>query len=150
MKLKDTLKFMTVLFCVITTGQVVFVASFNLLYDSEAMFSMWDLLKMPAVALAGVMPTLLFVRSETAPRAELIVRNALHFVLTAGIVFGLLFYFGWIDDIINAAIVLAFFLAIYIPAHVVAGIQEKKLADRLNERISAFYRAENETHRDEP
>jgi hypothetical protein len=147
MKLKYALKLMFHMFCIITTGQVFFVSVILLINEPDAVFTMREMLQMPFVALAGVLPILIFVRSEKATRTELIVRNVLHFILTAGIVLGLLIYFGWMYAS-NAVIIIGFFLAIYIPAYIVQEIRDRKLAKQLNERINAFHNTENETHRD--
>ena len=149
MKLKAALKNMFTLFCIITTFETIFIASISWLPDQNFIFNARDLFKIPFVAFAGVLPVLILVRSEKTPRAELMIRKTLHFILTAGVVFGLLIYFGWMD-MTNAVFIAAFFLAIYIPATVVQEIRAKKLADQLNAKINAFHKAENATHREVP
>jgi magnesium-transporting ATPase (P-type) len=145
MKLKEALKFMSILFCVITTLESIFIASVSLLFDPSFIIDAWDILRILFVALTGVLPVLILIRSEKAPRAELMIRKILHFILTAGIVFTLLIYFGWMG-MANALIITLFFLAIYISATIVQEIQARKLADQLNARLDAFHKAENETH----
>lgn len=149
MKLNEALKFMFYLFCVITTFEVLFVAISSSILAPNLLFDMWDLLKLPFVAFSSVLPVLILVRRETAPRMELRLRKVLHFVLTAAVVSGLLIYFGWMYAT-NAIFIAAFFLAIYIAASVIQEIREKKLAQKLNKQINAFHDAENATHHKEP
>ena len=149
MKLAYALKFMFVLFCVITAFQVLFVGIVNIALNNDVMFSMRDLLKLPLISLAGVLPTLIFIRTKTKPpsKAESIIKSVLHFILTAGGIFGLLIYFKWLEPA-NAVFIVTFFLVIYIPAYIFQELRDRKLARQINERINAFHEAENATHRD--
>ncbi|MCL2163676.1 MAG: DUF3021 domain-containing protein [Oscillospiraceae bacterium] len=152
MRLKDTLKFMFTLFCAVTTFQVIFIGVMNLIYDNGFMMSMRDILRLPIISFLSALPMLIFVRSKTKKplaRVKAILLQALHFTLTAGIVFGLLVYFGWVDAA-NAIFIVVFFLAIYISAYVFQELRDRKLAKQLNERINAFHSAENAAHNDEP
>ena len=149
MKLKDALKEMVVLFCVITTCVILFMSLIPL-YDSDGfIFTARDLYKIPLVALLGTIPLLILVRKETASKTEVNVRKVLHFVLTAGLVLGTLMFFGWLDTT-SAVSIIVFFLALYIAVWIVASVREKRLADKLNERINAFHSGENATHKDGP
>ncbi len=149
MKLKDTLKYMFHIFCVITTFETLFIATESLINDSNFVLNAWELYKILIIAFTSVLPMLIFVRSETASRMGMIIRKVIHFVLTSGIVFSLLIYFKWMDAK-NAVFIALFFLSIYIPAHIIGEIRAKQLADKLNERINAFHKAENATHPDKP
>ena len=149
MKLKDALKFMFVLFCVITTFETLLIAVLGAVDSMGFSFEARELYKPALVALAGVLPVLILVRRENAPRKEWMLRKALHFLLTAGAVFWLLIYFGWLEAN-NALIIMIFFLVIYISAYTVSGVRAKRLAERLNERINAFRDSENATRGDRP
>ena len=151
MKLKYALKFMFFLFCVVTTFQVLLVGVVNIILENDNTMTFWDMLKLPLVSFASVIPTLIFVRGKTnkqQTRAEAVILPILHFALTAGLVFGLLIYFGFMDAA-NAAILVAFFLAIYIPAYIFQELRDRKLAKQLNERINAFHDTENAPPHDE-
>ena len=152
MKLKNAIKFMALLFCILTTAQVLFVGAINMYMDNNMTMTMQDLLRFPLISFAAVLPTLIFVRNKAknrSSRIETFLFPILHFTLTAGIVFGLLIYFGWMDAS-NAIIMVAFFLAIYVPAYAIQEIRDRKLAKRLNEKIDAFHNSENATRADEP
>ncbi|MCL1851452.1 MAG: DUF3021 domain-containing protein [Peptococcaceae bacterium] len=172
MKPLDAVKFMFILFCVITTGQVLFMALIPL-FSEDFIFTAQDLYKIPLVAVLGTLPVILLIHKDTAPKTEIILRNALHFILTATLVLGSLIYLGWLDAE-SAVGITVFFLALYIGVWVVNIKQARKLADKLNERINAIHsetgapcettahretaapwetathKGENATHRDKP
>jgi len=136
MKLKDALRYMFRLFCAVTTFELLFIATLGVIDNAVFGFEARELYKIPFVAFMSVLPVLVMIRSETAPRSEWIIRKALHFVLTAGTVFALLIYFQWIDRQ-NVLFVAVFFLVLYVAAYAVQEIRAKRLADALNERINA-------------
>jgi len=147
MKLKYALKFMFHLFCIITTFQLIFVATTWTIGGEEFSLVPLDLFKLPLIAFVSVLPSFLLVFKDTISHKALTIRMILHFVLTSGIVFGLLIYFGWLSTK-NAVFIVPFFLAIYISAYITQEIRARKLAKQLNEKLNAFHNSENATHHD--
>jgi hypothetical protein len=150
MSLKKELKLLFFLFCIITTCECLFVGIFSLITSRDALFDAWFLIELPFIAFLSVLPTLILWRSETVPRVELIIRRALHFVLTAGIVCGLTIYIGWMDAVSTVVITMAFFLAVYIPVFFIAERRARSLARKINEKIDALRNDENAQHQEEP
>ena len=152
MRLNYALKFMLVLFCVITTFLVIITGVVNWILDKDDVITMWEMLRFLLISFAGVLPTLIFVRGETKKppsRVEAIILPTLHFFLTAGIVFGLMVYFRLIDAT-NAVIFIIFFITLYISVYIFQVLRDRTLAEQLNKRINAFHNTENATRRDEP
>jgi len=147
MTVKETFKVMFFLSCVVTTFLLLFIGLQGVVFSQEISFDGWDLLKLISIAFASALPTLIFVGQEDASRLKTIVISSLHFVLTAGAVFGLQALYGYLDAT-NAFSIAVVFLVIYATAYTAIEIRAKKLADRLNERINAFHGAQNETHKD--
>jgi hypothetical protein len=145
MSLKNTLKTMFFLSCAVTTFLFLFIALQGVFFNLEISFSDMDMLKLISVSFASSLPTLIFAGQETAPHRRIIFLRILHFVLTAGAVFGLQIFYGFMDAT-NAAFVAVVFIVIYVTAYIIIEIREKRLADRLNEKINAFHNTENETH----
>ncbi len=145
MNLKELLKFMFVVFCAITTIVILYIAAEILITDSLWRLSAWDLLKIEFVAFAGTLPVLILLKRENAPRTELIIRQVLHFILTGGIIAGLLIGFGWLSAG-NAAFIAALYICLYSGIYAAGELRARKLAKALNERISAFHNDQNETH----
>lgn len=145
MSLKQWLKTLFLLFCCVTTFLLLLIALQGVfLYPDLALGGM-DMLKLMSISFASVLPSLIFLGSEKASRLKVIFLRILHFILTAGTVFGLQIIYGFMDAT-NAVYVAIVFLVIYTTAYIIIEIREKRLADRLNEKINAFHNAENETH----
>ena len=147
MKLKEGLKILFHLFCALTTFIVLFIAFQAVFLNREASFGGIDLFKLISISFVSVLPSLIFLGQESASRRKSILLRSLHFILTAGAVFGCLLLYGWIDTA-SAMWTVLFFLVVYISASVVIEVRDKKLADKLNEKINAFHNSENETHND--
>ena len=145
MKLKTKLRILFHLFCAITTAIVLYIAIESLILNPGFTIDGWFLLKMASVSFASTLPTLLLLGRDTESRWIRILLLALHFILTSGAVFGLLVLYEWIDAE-NAIYVVLLFLLIYVTAYVGLEIRSRRLAAKLNERINAFRKAENETH----
>jgi inner membrane protein involved in colicin E2 resistance len=107
-----------------------------------------DLWRILLVSLAGTLPTLIYIRSENFSRRRFILFSAIHLLLTAGAVFGLLIYFEWVHAT-NAIFTGIIFIVIYIACYIYFDHQEKKLAKALNEKINAFRKGENASDNDE-
>ena len=142
MRLKETLLFMALMFCVIVTFQVIFTAIYCAVADvsDNTINAAHTLL----IAFSSTLPTLIFLGGSKFHRVWLIARSVLHFILTAAIVFGLLVHFQLINAS-NAVFVATLFLGIYIIGYVIQEMKAKKTADALNKRISAFHDSENAT-----
>jgi len=146
MKLKAALKFMLISACCATTFQVLVLsfASF-IMRDSAEVIYLRDIYIFPLVGFLSALPVLLFVRRESAPRWEWNVRRVLHLLFTMGLVFGTLLYFEVLPPE-NIGVALGFFLVLYTILFIIGGIRAKKLADQINERISASYDGEDASH----
>ena len=146
MRLKEALKFMFYIFCMVTTFETLFIAALGLA-DREMIFTARELFKIPLVAFLSALPVFILVGRDTAPRTEWVIRKVAHFTITAAIVFGLLTYFSWLDKQ-NAFFVILLFLALYAAAYIIQEIRAKQLAAEINKRLTAFQRGENATYRD--
>ena len=141
MRLKEALRFMFFVFCLVTTLETLFIATLGLL-GTGFTFEASELFQIPLVAFLSALPVLILIRSETASRTEWIIRKAAHFALTAGAVFGMLIYFGWLDKQ-NALFVVLFFLIVYAAAYIIQELRAKQLADEINKRLSAYQQGED-------
>jgi len=96
MDLKTGLKWVFVLFCVISTFQVIFVIiiidTVFATADEPRIFSTMYMIELLIIALASSLPTLVLVHNNKS-RASLYIRHVIHFLLTFGAVCGLLIYF---------------------------------------------------------
>jgi len=144
---KDILKVVFNLFCGITTALILFLGIQGAFFVRDFSFNGWDLIKLLSVSLASTLPTLLILGRESTPRGKWVFLLAVHFVLTAGAVFGLLMIYEWINAA-TALYTILMFLGIYVMAYIALEIRARRLARMLNEKINAFHEAENEARDD--
>jgi len=148
MRLKDALKFILISACAATTFQITFVTIFASLFRtgfSPESIYLRDLYFFPLTGFACALPTLLFVRKESAPRWEWIVRRILHLLITTGLVFASLLFFGWVS-LENIWWGLAFFLIMYTTLSIIGTKRANRLAEQINARISASHDSEDASH----
>jgi len=143
MTLKTALKYLVISFCAATTFQVVVVSLTELIFGLGYMPS-WDLYIFPLVGLLCALPIFVLVRRESAPRWEWAIRRAVHFLLTGGLVFGTLAWYGWVTPE-NMWWPFGIFLFLYIAMYIFEAAKAKKLADQINAKI-ASHDSENVTH----
>ena len=146
MTLKNALKTMVISFCAATTFQVAAV-SLATLVAGDNYAHMMPPVELYVFLLVGVLcalPVLVLVRSEAAPRWEWRVRRVLHLLLTGGLTFGALAYFGWVTPE-NLWWPIGIFLFLYAALSVIDAVHAKRLADRINKKI-ASHDDENATH----
>ena len=146
MRLKDALKLMIIIACVATVFQVIFISLFAWVSDYESTLYARELYRLPLTGILSTLPTLIFVGKENISARKLILIRSTHFILTMGIVFGALLYFGLIIDMSNILLVAVIFLITYIIATIIGERQARNLAQQLNERLDAFHNAENASH----
>ena len=142
---KESVKTVLLLACCITTALVLFIGIQGVVSTSGITFGGWDLLKLVSVGFASTLPSLLLIGRKKDSRLIRILLLALHFILTAGAVFGLLILYEWIDAE-SALYTTLMFLIIYVAAYAGLELRSHRLAKKLNERINAFHNTENETH----
>ena len=131
----SALKFIVVLFCVITTAQVVLIM-FTLWLTNLAIMGnearVWA--KVLALSAATSLPVLVLVSKETASILENRTRRVMHFILTGGATFVMLLNYRWLTW--NTAIVIIIvFAVIFIAGSLLWSLHEKSVANQLNRRI---------------
>ena len=142
---KESVKILLVLACCITTFQVIIIGIQGVFITPGISLDGWDLLKIASIGFASTLPSLLLLGRNKDSWLKRMIMFTVHFILTAGIVFGLLILYEWINAT-TALYTAAMFLCLYVAAHVVIEIRSRRLAKRINERINAFHESENETH----
>jgi len=139
-KLKEVLKYMFYLFCIIVTVQVIYILALSEIRGMNASIDYRDLQTILFSSLAGVLPIIITLSwSESAPRRVYFFLFGLHFILTIGFVFGVLYYRNAIERG-NLITTIALFSSIYIGVNIRNELRNKKAVDELNKRISATHK----------
>ena len=140
MRVKKLAVFMFQLFCVVTTLQVALLGLMGLfnIHTVENLaggrMCLDNMLNLLLISLCSTLPVPILLWSETISRAEKIFRRVIHFAITVGAVFGLLYAFGWIS-IINLWILIGSFFLVYFPAYAIKEGRERAAAVELDRQI---------------
>ena len=139
-KLKEVLKYMFYLFCVIVTVQVIYILALSEIRGMNATIDYRDLQTILLSSFAGVLPIIITLNwTESVSRRVYFLLFGLHFILTIGFVFGTLYYRNAIERG-NLITTIALFSAIYIGINIRNELHNKKTMDELNKRISATHK----------
>jgi hypothetical protein len=134
MSAKDCFKTIFMLFCIITTGVVLIMASEVALLERDAVFDYADLFKILLISSLSALPYGIFISKKELSGRSLLVRSILHLLSVIVIVFGLLWRFGWLTAG-NAALIAVMFLGLYAVAAVISSRRDAKLANSINAKI---------------
>jgi hypothetical protein len=122
-------------FCVINTFITLFVAAVLYIYFPGESITPDYILKIPLLSFCSVIPALILFSKKDPSRSEFIVRRILHFIFTVAVVVGLLILFGWLEAR-QLPFFITFFMLIFCTTTYIGFRGEKKLADRINEKIN--------------
>ena len=144
---KAIFKLMFVLFCAITTAQVL-VTMVALRFDIEIALGIISLTRFLVLAFATTLPALIFLvdihRSRFWHRAQFVI----HFILT-----GIVFYLFAIPFnfliYINAVVLGVLYIGLYAIVMAFQEVFSRKLAAKLNKQINVFHSAESASRRDD-
>jgi len=144
MKLKEILKFMLILTCVITIGQILLASVMAIIRGGDIFVDARHLYRYPLMAFSSILPTLIFVNSGPTTKKGWKIRVILHFFLTTAIVLGNSIYhdYYWWRVGVDVGILIPkmlLFIGIYLGVWWVSNRQQQSLSDELNERINEFY-----------
>jgi len=143
MSWRETVKFIPILFCTITTAQVIYmvVIVHAILGHAVEVDTIVLLSRFLIIAILTSLPTLVLIRDKRASRQEIIIRRAIHLVLTMLILVGLLLYYGWFE--LSYIWIAAVFLAIYLSAFKFWYSRSNHTALLINKRIHQIQTFEN-------
>lgn len=143
MSLKEILKFMSILACVITVGYILLVSMMATINENDLSVFAHHLYRYPLIAICSVLPTLIFVNSERATANGWKNRVIFHFFLTGTIVLGssiyLIYYWMQIEVRVGIFVLkMLLFIVFYIGVWAISNRQQQTISNELNERINEF------------
>ena len=141
MRIVDLLKTMVRAFFVIATGIVASIYVFCLVINHDAMFSLDDIGRILLMALACDMPFFIFYSRKELGKKQMLVRQIIHIPVLLAVLFYFAWLWGWVSMNRPKEIIVFILLIIFVYAIVlaVALYQDKKLADKLNDRLKQRY-----------
>jgi len=149
MKLKQTLMLMGIVFCIVAIAVPLILSIITILTGDYAnTIYAQDLYRYPFVAFLSVLPTLLYIGSDSISTVAWRIRKILHAILTIGIVVVMQFVYGWLViewmNLRNMWLPLFMVAGLYVSGIIIARIRMKWLSKKLSERIHATYRTDND------
>ncbi|MDR0903737.1 MAG: DUF3021 family protein [Ruminococcus sp.] len=128
------LKWYFLAFCVINTFITLFVAAVMYIYFPGENITPDYLWKIPLLSFCSVLPAMVLFSKKDPSRREFIMRRILHFVFTVAVVVGLLLIYGWLETR-QLPFFITFFMLVFCTTTYIGFRDEKKLADKINEKI---------------
>ena len=141
MNLNETLKAMLRSYFIITTGIVISMYVFCLIFTPEAGFKLRDIGDILLLALLTDLPQLIFLSKGELSRKQLLVRKLLHLCVLITIVLYCANAWDWLS-IKSASQVLVFVLlvlGVYAAVFSTSVYYDKKLAEQLNIKLNERY-----------
>jgi len=139
MTLKEAIKFISILFCVITTAQVIFIPTLAIINGNYILIPSRHLYRFALVAFISALPTAAFVNISRTSKKGWKIRVIIHSCLTLASVFGAIMYYGWLIHVRGFVLTGLLFMSIYVGAWLIYNHQQRKLADQLNERLNELH-----------
>lgn len=141
MRMEELLKTMFQAFFIITTGIIVSMYVFCLIFSPDAVFSLDDIGRILLMAVVSDLPFFLFYSRNEASKRQMLVRTAIHI----SVLLAILLYFAQLWDWVNiynpkeVAVFILLVLGVYVIVYAVSVYQDKRTADKLNDSLKERY-----------
>lgn len=144
MNAKVTLRFMAMLFLILVPSITLLMSGIGQalrMYYAPYFyfyFVMHELYRIVLLAFLSVLPTVIYIwQAEKMP--TWVLQRLLHVLLTAGLVFGMLYYYGWIHPE-TWWMIFAFTITVTIVANFFFFVRTKRLAKQLTQHLHIMNR----------
>jgi Protein of unknown function (DUF3021). len=141
MCIDELLKNMFRSFFIITTGIVLSMYVFCLLFEPDARFSLDDIGRILLMALASDLPFFIFLSRREPSKKQMLVRQIIHILVLAAILLYFASLWEWVE-LNNAAEVIIFLLlifAVYTAVVITMKYRDKKMTDQMNDKLRKRY-----------
>jgi Protein of unknown function (DUF3021). len=143
MCINELLKNMFRSFFIITTGIVVSMYVFCLLFEPNARFSLDDIGRILLMALASDLPFFIFLSRREPSKRQMLARQIIHLLVLSAVLLYFASLWDWIE-LNNSAEVIIFLLlifAVYIAVIITIKYRDKKMTEQMNDRLKKRYRS---------
>ena len=138
--MKDTLRLMLVEFFIILSGTTICAAFFCTVFYSEGELGVDFLWEMIVLSFLTALPQLLFYSKKEFTKRQMTIRQTVHLILVVGLLIFLAYTWEWVEftSIVEPLAFVVLVLIAYASISWYMYQQEKKLANRLNEKLKKF------------
>lgn len=143
MRIDELLKNMVRSYFMITTGIVVSMYVFCLLFNPDATFSLGDIGRILLMALASDVPYFIFLSRRELNKKQMLARQIIHFLVLTAILLYFASLWDWVDlnDAAQVTIFVLSIIAVYAVIVLTIIYRDKKLTEQINNRLKERYRA---------
>lgn len=141
MLVDEMLKLMLRSFFVITTGIVVSMYVFCLIFNPEAAFSLEDIGRILLMAIASDIPFIIFYSQKELNRKKMSIRFVIHFLVLLAILLYFAHLWDWVHlkSLKEIVVFILLIIGVYAIVLTATTYQDQKLADKLNESLKQRY-----------
>ena len=143
MRAEELLKKMISSFFMIATGIVISMYVFCLIFYPDVSFMLADIRRILVMAVAGDLPLVIFLSRRELTKNQMLLRTMIHFVVLSGVLLYFAFLWDWVDpaNTKEIAVFLISVVLVYTAVFLTNRYRDKKLGDRLNDRLKQRYRS---------
>ena len=130
-------------FFMITTGIVVSMYVFCLIINPNASFALDEIGKILLMAFVSDLPYVLFFSRKELSKKQMLIRQVLHLSALLAVLLYLAHLWNWVNlnSLKEVTIFLVLVLIVYTIIFVATAYRDKKLADKLNDKLKERYRS---------
>ncbi|MCL1976471.1 MAG: DUF3021 domain-containing protein [Firmicutes bacterium] len=141
MRIGDLVKTMVHSYFVITTGIIASMYVFCLIFNRNAVYSLDDIGRILLMALASDLPFIIFYSRKELGKKQMLIRQIIHIPFLLAVLFYFAQLWDWVrmNSPTEVIVFIALVLVVYAAVLAIATFQDKKLADKLNDRLKQRY-----------
>lgn len=141
MRIGELLKTMLYSFFIITTGIVVSMYVFCLVFNPDATFSLNDIGKILLMALMSELPYFIFLSRKELGKRQMYLRFAIHSPVLLAILLFFSHLWDWVDisKATEVVVFIALVAGVYLGVLFITAYRDKKLAGKLNDSLKQRY-----------
>lgn len=141
MRKEELVKKMINSFFMITTGIVISMYVFCLIFNPDVKFTLVDIGRIIVMAVVSDLPFLIFLCRRELDKKQMLIRNIIHLTVLSAILLYFAFLWDWVNprDGKEIAVFLVSVLLVYAAIFLTNRYRDGKLSDKLNDRLKQRY-----------
>lgn len=141
MRKEELLKKMINSFFMITTGVVISMYVFCLIFNPDAKFTLTDIGRILVMAFVSDLPFLIFLSSRELSKKQMLIRSIIHFIVLSAVLLYFAFLWEWVNprEEKEIGVFLLFVLLVYVVVFLTSKYRDGKLSDKLNDQLKQRY-----------
>lgn len=141
MRKEELVKKMIDSFFMITTGIVISMYVFCLIFNPDVRFTLADMGRIILMAAVSDLALIIFFCRRELDKKQMLMRYIIHFIVLAAILLYFSFLWDWVNLRDTKEIVVFFIsiLLVYVSIFLIDRYRDRKLGDKLNDRLKQRY-----------